>query len=66
MKSNYYKITALVNENTLESAIIEADSKKNAKYEVEQFWRENQLYEHKIVKIENSSYKEWINEIYGG
>ena len=39
-------------------------SAKSAKYSVEQFFRENLLFDHKVISVSEITYEEWESLVY--
>jgi hypothetical protein len=64
--THYFEVTALIDQK-IERAVIEGFNSRDVKFQVEQNWRENQMYDHKVIKITPSTvsdYEAYWNSIH--
>ena len=57
--THFFEIVCLV-DNTVVYHIMEAHTSRDAKYQVEQHWREHQMYDNRVIKVVPSTYNDWV------
>lgn len=63
--THFFEVYAFVNDS-VERIILEGDSYRDVKYRVEQHWREEQMYSHRVIRIVPSTYEKWVSQQYSG
>lgn len=61
----YFTIVALTDDNVVEKFEICADSPTRAKRNVEDYWRKENIYDARVVKVLPSTYEAWASDIWG-
>lgn len=61
----YFIVNTLEDGKVCKSAICTSFA-KSAKIDIENYWRENQLYDNKVISVNEVSYEDWKNLVYRG
>ena len=63
--THFFEVYSFVNDS-IERIILEGDSSRDVKYRVEQHWRAEQMYNHRVIRIVPSTYEKWVAQEYSG